>query len=179
MAIDWRALALEIGDLNLDGNEKGSGTESGQRALELIIGEQNIREAVDHWTSLAPGAYTAEKMLLIIGSTVAMEYCFEIYKTEPNTQRAGLALFLLSEMADSRFMQWARELMEDSNDGVRWNALVAIGQVLRGPLGDDGIELAKELLARAETDHEPRLRERAMKIRKQLASDPRLSHLEL
>jgi hypothetical protein len=179
MAIDWRALAQEVGDLNPDGSENGSGTASGQRALELIIGEQNICEAVDHWTSFAPGAETAEKTLLIIGSTTGMEYCYEIYKMEPNTQRAGRAVFLLSEMADSRFMRWAREFMEDSNDSVRWSALIALGQVLQGPLGDEGITLAKELLANAESDHEQRLRERAIEIRKQLASDPRLSHLEL
>lgn len=75
MAIDWRALAQQVGDLNPDGSEKGSGTESGIRALELIIGEENIRGAVDHWTSLKPGFETAEKALLIIRSTVAMEYC--------------------------------------------------------------------------------------------------------
>jgi hypothetical protein len=174
MAIDWRALAEQVGDLNPDGSEKGSVTASGQRALELIIGEENIRGAVDRWTSLEPGAGTAEKALLIIQSTVAMEYCYEIYKTEPNTPRAELAVFLLSEMADRRFMRWAREFMEDSNESVRWNALIALGQVLQGPLGDEGVALAKELLAKAETDNDQRLRERATKIRNQLA---RLGHL--
>lgn len=179
MAIDWRALAQQVGDLKADGTEKGNGTESGQRALELIIGQENIRGAVDQWVSLEPGAFTAEKTLLIIGSTIAMEYCYEIYKKEPNTQRAGAAVFLLSEMADSRFMRWAREFMEDNDDSVRWNALMALGQVLQGPLGDEGIALAKELLSKAETDHDQRLRERAITIRKQLASDPSLRHLEL
>ena len=100
MAIDWRALGQQVGDLDADGAETNAGTtQTARRALELIIGEDNIREAVDHWASLEPGAYTAEKTLLILGSTVAMEYCYEIYKEEPNTQRAGLAIFLLSEMA--------------------------------------------------------------------------------
>jgi hypothetical protein len=69
MAIDWRAIAEQVGDLNPDGSEKGNGTESAIRALELIIGEDNIREAVDMWTSLEPGAFTAEKSLLILRST--------------------------------------------------------------------------------------------------------------
>jgi HEAT repeat protein len=171
MAIDWRTLAEQVGDLNPDGSEKGSGTESGRRALEIIIGEENLRGAVDRWTSLEPGAGTAEKALLIIRSSVAMEYCYEIYKREPNTQRAELAVLLLSEMADWRFMRWAREFMEDSNHGVRWNALIALGQVLQGPLGDEGTALAKELLAKAETDNDQRVRERAIEIRKQLASE--------
>jgi len=180
MAIDWRALALEVGDLNPDGSEAGCGsTYSAIHALELVIGEENIRGAVDQWISLEPGAFTAEKALLILRSTVAMEYCYQIYKNEPNTPRAGMAVFLLSEMADSRFMQWARELMEDSNETVRWNALMALNQVFQGALGDEGIALAKELLAKAEHNHEPRLRERAREIREGLASDPHLSHLEL
>jgi hypothetical protein len=180
MAIDWRALALEVGDLNPDGSEVGcGGTDSAIRALELIIGEENIRGAVDQWVSREPGAFTAEKALLILRSTVAMEYCYRIYKNEPNTPRADGAIYLLSEMADWRFMQWARELMEDSNESVRWNTLIALNWVLQGALGDEGIALAKELLAKAENDHEPRLRERAKEIREGLASDPHLSHLGL
>jgi len=179
MAIDWRALAKQVGDLNPDGNEKGSGTESGIRALEIIIGADNIRGAVDQWTSLEPGAFTAEMALIILRSTVAMEYCYEIYKNEPNTERAGLAVGLLSKMADSRFMQWARELMEDGDESVRWSTLIALERVLRGAVGDEGIALAKELLAKAENDREPRLRERAGEIREGLASDPQLDYLEM
>lgn len=178
MAIDWRAIGHQVGDLSADGSERNAGsTDSARRALELIIGEDNIREAVDQWTSLEPGADTAEKTLLIIRSTVAMEYCYEIYKKEPNSKRAGLAIFLLSEMADSRFMRWARELMDDSS--TRWNTVVALEQVLEGPLGDEGIALAKELLAEAEADPDQALRERAIEIHKRLASNPRLGHLSL
>jgi len=82
-------------------------------------------------------------------------------------------------MADARFVQWARELMEDSNKSVRWNALAALEQVLRGPLGDDEIAVAKELLVSAETDPDEGYRERAKEIRERLASDPFLRHLGL
>jgi hypothetical protein len=169
MTIDWRALDKQVGG--------GWGTESGIRALELIVGEENIRGAVDHWITFEPGYGAAEQVLLIMRSTVAMEYCYEIYKNEPNTERAGRAIFLLSEMADWRFMRWACELVENSNS--RWNAVVALEQVLEGPLGDEGIDLAKKLLAQAETDADQRLRERAVKIRKRLASNPSLKHLGL
>jgi hypothetical protein len=37
MPIDWRVIADEVGDLKPDGEEKGSGTLSGIRALELIL----------------------------------------------------------------------------------------------------------------------------------------------
>ena len=179
MAIDWKVIATQVGDLNSDGSELGSGTESGIRALELIVGEENIRGAVDQWASFEPGFQTAEKTLLVMRSRVAMEYCYEIYRNEPNTERAGRAIFLLSEMADWQFVRWAPEFMEDGNVSIRWNTTVALEQVLGGPLDDEGIALAKELLAKAEEDSEPRLRERALEIHKRLASDPRLKHLDL
>jgi hypothetical protein len=82
-------------------------------------------------------------------------------------------------MADWQFVRWAPEFMEDGNVSIRWNTTVALEQVLGGPLDDEGIALAKELLAKAEEDSEPRLRERALEIHKRLASDPRLKHLDL
>jgi hypothetical protein len=106
-----------------------------------------------------------------------MEYCYEIYKNEPNTDRADRAIFLLSKMADWRFIRWARELMDDKR--TRWNTVVALEQVLEGALGDEGIALAKELLAEAEADPHEMLRERAIKIHKRLAANPDLKHLGL
>ena len=178
MTIDWKALGQQVGDVNADGTERNTWfTDSARRALELIIGEENIREAIDYWISFEPGYLTAEKTLLIIGSTVAMEYCYEIYRNQPNTERALRAIFLLSKMADSRFMRWARELMDDRR--TRWNTVVALEQVLEGALGDEGIALAKELLAEAEADPDEMLRERAIKIRERLAANPYLKHLGL
>lgn len=169
MSIDWRALDEHVGGC--------WGTEPGRRVLELLVGEENIRGAVDYWITFEPGYGAAEQVLLIMRSTVAMEYCYTIYKNEPNTERADRAIFLLTEMADSRFMQWARELMDDRR--TRWNTVVALEQVLEGALGDEGIALAKELLAEAEADPNERLRERAIDIHKRLAVNPYLKHLGL
>jgi len=179
MAIDWKVIAAQVGDLKSDGSELGSGTESGIRALELIVGEENIRGAVDQWTSFKPGYATAEKTLLVMRSSVAMEYCYEIYKNEPNTQRAERAIFLLTQLANGHFLRWAREFMEDNNFSIRWCATVALERVLEGPLDDEETALTKELLAKAEEDFEPKLRERALEIHKRLASNPSLKHLDL
>jgi hypothetical protein len=43
MAIDWKELAKQIGRLNPDGSEMGCGTESGRRALEILIGKENLQ----------------------------------------------------------------------------------------------------------------------------------------
>jgi len=179
MAIDWREIASQVGGLEPDGNERIAGTDGGRRALEILLGEENIREAVDHWADGKPGEFTAEMVLRIIMSSVAMERCYEIYKSEPASHRADAAVFLLSEMADVRVLPWVREFLEDSSEGIRWNGLMALEMILKGPLGDAGIASAKEQLIRAESDCDQRLRERAKEIRQQLASDPRQRHLEL
>ena len=171
MAIDWKELDKQVGGC--------WGTEPGIRVLELIVGEENIRDAVDYWAKFEPGYGAAEQVLLMTRSTVAMEYCYQIYKNEPGTERAGRAIYLLAKMADWRFMRWARELMDDPDFSTRWNTTVALEQVLDGPLDDEGLELAKELLARAEADTDERLRERAAEIHKRLAANPYLKHLEL
>jgi hypothetical protein len=165
MAIDWEDIAKQVGDLNPDGSEKGSGTSSGERALEMLIGEENLRNAVDHFISLKPGAFTAEMVLKIIGSEIAMNRCFEIYKAEPDTDRACSAVFLLGSMADDRALSWVREFLEDRSKLIRLNGLRVLQNILFGPLGDAEIATAKELFDKAESDPDSTIRERAVQIR--------------
>lgn len=170
MPIDWEKLAGAVGDLNPDGSEGGSGTSSGQRALELLLGEENIRDAVDYWTTLEPGAFTAESVLKIIGSWIAMERCYEIYKTEPRTERAARALFLLAGIADDRALPWIVEFFNDDWDNARWHGLVALQNILYGPLNDEDLATVQTLLRKGASDVEPRLKERATKVLEQLTS---------
>jgi hypothetical protein len=101
------------------------------------------------------------------------------YKTDPASSRAAAAVFLLAEIADSRVLPWVREFLDDEYESIRWNGLMALRMILEGPLGDEGIDTAKELLTKAESDSDQRLQERAREIRHQLRSNPRLRHLEL
>jgi hypothetical protein len=179
MATDWREMAGKIGGFDPGGQERIVGTDGGRRALELLLGEENIREAVDHWADQKPGEFTVEQVLIIVRSTVAMQRCYEIYKTDPASNRADAAVFLLAEMADSRVLPWVSEFLEDRSRSIRWNGLMALRMILEGPLNDAGIATAKELLAKAESDSDQQLQERAREIRRQLGSDPTLRHLEL
>jgi hypothetical protein len=165
MAIDWEAIAKQVGDLNPDGTEKGGSTESGRRALEVLIGEENLRDTVDHFLSLQPGAFTAEMVLKIIRSEFVMVRCLEIYKTEAGTNRAGSAIFLLGCMADHRALPWVREFLEDSEMAIRLSGLRVLQNILYGPLGDEELLTAKELFDKAESDPDKTVRERARAIR--------------
>ncbi len=171
MAIDWREIARQIGRLNPDGSEMGCGTESGRRALEILIGEENLRNAVDYSISLEPGAFTAEMVLQIIKSEIAMNRCLEIYKTEPGTYRACSAVFLLGSMADYHALSWVREFLEDNNEAVRLNGLRVLQCIICGPLSDPDTAIAKELFDKAESDSDSTVRERAVQIRQHSSID--------
>lgn len=165
MAIDWEAIAGQIGGLQPDGGERIVGTLGGRRALEILIGEENLRDAVDYFLSDKPGAFTAEMVLQIITSEVAMNRCLEIYKLEPGTYRACSAVFLLGCMADTRALPWVREFLDDSNEAVRLNGLRVLQCILFGPLDDNDMAAAKELFDKAESDPSTNVRERALDIR--------------
>jgi len=166
MNIDWEALAKQIGGLQPDGTDRTVGTQGGRRALEILLGEENLRAAVDHFISLCPGAFTAEMVLKIVQSEIAMKRCFEIYKTEPGTGRACSAVFLLGSMADDKALPWVREFLKDADKSVRLNGLRVLQYILYGPLNDEEMEAAKKLLEIAEMDLDVFVRERAQSIRK-------------
>ena len=157
MAIDWNAIATQVGDLNADGSERGSGTESGRRALEILIGEDNLREAVDHFISLERGAFTAEMVVKIVRSKVPMKHCLEIYKGEPGTKRASSAIFMFGSFADCTALPWVRDFLGDSNVVVRLNGLRVLRNILYdfNALSDEQLATAKELLKESESDPDP------------------------
>src|SRR5580704_19041931 len=126
------------------------------------MGEENLRNAVDYFISLEPGAFTAEMVLQVIRSEIAMNRCFEIYKTEPNTYRACSAVFLLGSMADCHALSWVREFLEDNNEAVRMNGLRVLQSILCGPLNDADTAIAKELFEKAELDSDSAVRERSV-----------------
>lgn len=164
MAIDWEAVAMQVGDLTWQGNvRKGSGTESGRRALEILLGEENLRDAVDYFISLEPGWDTAEMVMKIIRSKLVMNRCLEIYKTELNTERACSAVFLLGSIADYTALPWIPDFLEDSSEPVRLNGLRVLQNVLYAyeSLSEQQMAYAKELLKNATLDASSTVQERA------------------
>jgi hypothetical protein len=166
MTLDWRAIAEQSGDLNGDTYS----TRTGRRALEIIVGEGNVRDAVDYWISQEPGCFTAESVLSVMRPQVAMDHCYQIYKTDPNSENAVRALFLLASFADYEALPWIREFLDDENLGIRWNGLAVLRTILYGSLGDAAIDTAMQLLDKAERDNDPGMRERAGLIRSEFRS---------
>lgn len=163
--IDWEALAKQVGDITPDGETFG--TPSGRRVLEILLGEENLRDTVDYWISQKPGCFTAEMVLNIIRSKIAMERCYEIYRTEQDTERANRAVFLLASFAETEALPWVREFLNNEDRNIRWNGLMVLRTILSGSLGDEAMATAKQLLDLACSDADAELRKRASLLAKE------------
>lgn len=77
-AVDWVQLAKDVGSLRDDG-ETG-GTRVAQRALERILGEQNLRGAMELILAGQPGAELALSVLVHLCSEQVAELAYAEYQ---------------------------------------------------------------------------------------------------
>ena len=173
MAIDWEALARDIGGLEPDGRERIVGTSGGQRALELLIGEENLRDSVDYWVAQKPGCFTAEMVLAILKSKAAMERCYEIFKSAPDSEARNAAVFLLGAICNEQALPWVGEFLADKDPIIPLNGLAVLSRILYGPLSDRDYETAASLVELAEAHHHEETRKRAERLRSQLQKNSR------
>src|SRR4030095_12593765 len=98
--IDWQALAQQLGTLRLSGDSGGD--DPARRALDIIIGKEQLRAAVDHYIAQRPGRELVRKVLRILQSRVATQYCYEVYRSsDVSLEERRAAVELLRTIGDS------------------------------------------------------------------------------
>ena len=112
-------LGLQVGTLKESGKESVVCTQDAQRAIEILIGEENLREAVDYYIDGKPGSELARFVLRQFHPWSAMEYCYEIYKSDDNAERRMFAVELLRAVADKRALQWINEFLDDNDPQIQ------------------------------------------------------------
>ncbi|HEY9787507.1 MAG TPA: HEAT repeat domain-containing protein [Candidatus Obscuribacterales bacterium] len=117
MRIDWKALATELGTSG-EGSEFAS-TALAEQALEIIIGTDELRAAVDYYISSAPGYELARSVLWHLRLPSAMEYCYQIYRSEADLSIRRRACELLRAIADHRALPWAEQLLSDEDPEIQ------------------------------------------------------------
>ena len=115
--INWKTLATEVGAL-VEGQERGSSALA-RLALEKILGEQELREAVDHYIAFKPGFELVRSVLGEIQPWSAMAYCYELYQHSPDIEIRRSAIELLRVIADKRVLVWLNEFMDDADEGIQ------------------------------------------------------------
>lgn len=121
-SVDWEHIARCVGSLR-EGNGEQGGTKLAQRAIELMLGEDVCRSAVDHYITGKPGSELARSILWHIHSATAMERCYEVYKSSAEIESRRAAVELLRVVADERAIPWVNEFLQDPDKGIQtWGA---------------------------------------------------------
>ena len=171
--VNWDQLAREAGIVTKRSSEGGTMTLTGSkwacRALEILLGRDNIRTAVR--LVLSPhgrreGARAiAESVLRHVHSLQATELAYEAYRRgrQPNA-----AVMLIGDIAHARALEWVEEFLNDPR--VTGAGIRLLDQLLwRGHVDPDHPE-ARRLLTMAEHHPDEQIRAQAVSIRQSVAA---------
>jgi len=162
--IDWPLLAQRLAVRD----HKGYGSDHAMAALEMIVGEEAIRQSVDYYIALKPEAELARQVLWRLRPWSAMQRCYEIYHSDADIEHRRTAIELLRVVADERALDWIEEFLADPDQGIQGWGIGVLDQLLWGgsmsPNGDVP-EKAERLLVKAEGHHSPHVQSLAVFIR--------------
>jgi len=158
--LDWAALANEIGSTN-SAEERG-GHDYAQRALEIIIGESNIRSAVSVIIDWKPGSGLARSVLRYIHSTIALEAAYHEYKFGER-ENAASAVGLIKDICHPQSLNWVEEFLLDDDIAI-WGIGV-LDQLIWSHVVIPEEPSVARLLAMAESHHDENVRRATTFIR--------------
>ncbi len=159
--IDWKTLAEKIE--TLDENGKRVPAFDSYRAIEILIGEDNLRKAVDYYISGQSGSELTRSVLWQIQPWSAMKYCYEIYKSGRDTEERRLAVILLVSIADRRALNWINEFLDDEDEFIQGSGISIVAELRLS--GWINFEDCEDLLLKAESHANSNVREQAEFIR--------------
>jgi hypothetical protein len=158
--IDWTAIAHALGTIRPDGESGGSNT--AKLALEMILGRDALRCAVDFYVACKAGRELVRAVLWMLHPWSAMERCYEIYKTCDDRENRIAAVELLSVVGDARALLWIAEFLKDPEPEIQNMGGLALEQFLFG--GNVPPERCGELLAMVRNHGNENVRQHAAKI---------------
>jgi hypothetical protein len=111
-------MTIDLTQLSVDLKTGTSfGTVVAQRALEQIVGKDNIRAAVELFLDEKPGWTVAQSVLVYILSDYALDLAYTAYKTSTGS-RAVRAVTLIKDLGHPRAEAWIPGFLADPNLGT-------------------------------------------------------------
>lgn len=141
-SIDWKYIGEKIGVKN-DGPV---GSDDAKKALDLIIGPDNLRAAVDHYVYQKEQSELVRNVLWYLHSEVAMNRCYELYRNNDDLEVRRSAVELLRVVSDQRGVKWVQEFLEDPDEGIQNLGVSMLDQLIWGGGLDHDDPDAKRLL---------------------------------
>ncbi len=162
--IDWKVLAIQLGTLKLgEPCSESGGSRYGQKAVELLLGEDNVRKAVDCYIAGDPGFELARSVLSLIRPWSAMKYCYDLYRSESDIETRRMSIVLLCDVADERALDWISEFLEDEDANIQGWGVGVLEQLLYWGLVEESD--AEPLVIKAERHVNIHVRKQAESIR--------------
>jgi hypothetical protein len=187
LPINWSELAEHAGIVTRftagGGRGTNQGSEEARRALEWLIGEDNIRSGVELWLARRLGeeaaASAAWSVLMYIRSRRATELAYEAYRrarSEGRPDDAALAVILIDDICHPSALDWVDEFLDyepTANAGVG-----LVDQALfHGAIYPDD-ERLENWLRTADAKPDPYIQEAVQRIRQSMAQWPKESEGE-
>ncbi len=158
--VDWEALDRQVRDFK-DG--EGCSSEMAKQAIEILLGKKTLLSAVDRYISGKPGSELARFVLWQLRPWSAMQYCYNIYKSDEDIENKRTAIELLRVVGDRRALEWVDEFLDDPDSGIQLWGIGLVDQLLISDLVEP--EEAEFFLTKTENHTNPQVRETAEFIR--------------
>ena len=101
---NWENIAIELGAIGENGDECSSSTMA-REAIEIILGKDNLKEAVRYYVAHKPGKELLREVLWQLHPYSAMEECYRIFKESNDLDEKIDAVELLRVVADKRALK--------------------------------------------------------------------------
>lgn len=138
-----------------------------QRALELVLGSENIRAPVELVVESGEGHEVAESVLVHINSAQASHLAYEIFRASEG-QRASDAAALVKQIAHPTALAYVEEFLAHPS-ACGWGIAVLDQLLWRDRADPEDAEVAR-LLELAEAHESEHVREHAARVRDDLRS---------
>ncbi|MBV6622940.1 MAG: hypothetical protein KI793_08310 [Rivularia sp. (in: Bacteria)] len=155
---DWVNIAKEVGAIGENGDECSSSTMA-REAIEILLGKDNLKEAVRYYVAHKPGSELLRSLLWQLYPYSAMEECYRIFNESSNLDEKIDAIELLRVVADKRVLKWVPDFLEHENTGIQNWGIGIVDQLLFSHLCDD--EDVIEILDKARNHSSQYVREKA------------------
>ncbi|HEY4668229.1 MAG TPA: hypothetical protein VIH05_00485 [Tepidiformaceae bacterium] len=130
--IDWLSLSEEMGLITWyeEGRNESGGTREAREAIARILGDDEMRAAVDYYVSGAPGSELARSVLWLLHPVAAMDRCVEIFRSDADIEDRRSAVHLLEVAADTRTLELVPEFLADPDDVIPMWGIGIVDQLM-------------------------------------------------
>ena len=106
---DWENIATTLSKTNSNPDEKA------KLAIQILLGDDWIKETVDYIIQLKPEWDLALKCLRILESKKASDYAYQIFKSNKSIEYSRLAVFVIKDIAHPESLNWVEEFINNPN----------------------------------------------------------------